>query len=77
MVLNRNLSSRKIAAKRHGGAIDPDRQRAAIHSSTQLYQHWTYETLDRWFKFYNEQRPHQALKIKTPKQAYELHQQAA
>lgn len=35
------------------------------------------ENLGKWFKFYNEQRPRQALKMKTPKQAYELHQQVA
>jgi len=46
-----------------------------LHSFNSIEQ--ARETLSKWFKFYNEQRPHQALKMKTPKQAYELHQQVA
>lgn len=30
------------------------------------------KALKAWFRYYNEQRPHQALKMKTPRQTYQL-----
>ena len=30
------------------------------------------QALNAWFRYYNEQRPHQALNMKTPRQMYQL-----
>ncbi|MFK7828669.1 MAG: transposase [Congregibacter sp.] len=30
------------------------------------------QALSAWFQYYNEERPHQALKMKTPRQMYKL-----
>lgn len=60
------------AAKRTGGAPDPDVEAQCVHRHRfETLQHAS-RVIGDWINFYNQRRPHQALGMKTPAEAYAL-----
>ncbi|WP_442682286.1 integrase core domain-containing protein [Stenotrophomonas sp. JC08] len=59
------------ATERDGGAGDPDTlKEQCVHRHRFESQTHALRVIGDWIAFYNQQRPHQALKMMTPDAAY-------